>query len=116
MNSICHRLSRASAGEAKAKMLGGEITPLQLAKDSEETYFDQKTRDIIRKNQLAQLEESQTGFYDSMKKAINKDACEECRYCHQLRAFCEDMKQIRASDEPMTRFMRCNACNKAWRD
>ena len=51
-----------------------------------------------------------------MKRDINKDACEECRYWHQSNALCEDMKQIRASDEPMTRFMRCNACNKAWRD
>lgn len=75
LNSICHRLGRPSAAEAKAKMLAGEISPLQLAKDNEETYFDQKTRDIIRKNQMAQLEESETGFYDSMKKAINKDAC-----------------------------------------
>jgi Pyruvate/2-oxoacid:ferredoxin oxidoreductase delta subunit len=47
---------------------------------------------------MAQLEENQTGFYDAMKKAINKDACEECRFCHAEKAFCEDMKQTRASD------------------
>jgi hypothetical protein len=29
---------------------------------------------------------------------INKDACEECKFCHKNKAFCEDMKQIRASD------------------
>jgi transcription elongation factor S-II len=97
-------------------MLAGAITPKELAHDDEELYFDEKTRENIKKNQLAQLEESRTGFYDEMKKNINKDACEECRFCHKKNAFCEDMKQIRASDEPMTRFMRCNACNKAWRD
>lgn len=56
-------------------MLANEITPYQLALDNEETYFDEKTREVIRKNQLAQLEENQTGFYDAMKRAINKDAC-----------------------------------------
>lgn len=79
-------------------MLRGEITPRQLAEDDDEIYFDEKTREAIKKNQLAQLEECRTGFYDEMKKNVNKDACEECRYCHQKKAFCEDMKQIRASD------------------
>jgi hypothetical protein len=37
-------------------MLEKKITPLQLAKDNEETYFDEKTREIIRRNQMAQLE------------------------------------------------------------
>ena len=97
-------------------MLRGEVTARELALDDEEVYFDERAREIIRKNQLAQLEASQTGFYDEMKENINKDACEECRYCRAKKAFCEDMKQIRAADEPMTRFMRCNACGKAWRD
>jgi hypothetical protein len=60
--------------------------------------MDEKARETIKQIQKAQLEESQTGFYDEMKKNINKDACEECRYCHKKKAFCEDQKQIRASD------------------
>lgn len=79
-------------------MLRGEVSPRELALDDEEVYFDERAREIIRKNQLAQLEESRTGFYDEMKKNINKDACEECRFCRKKNAFCEDMKQIRASD------------------
>ncbi len=64
----------------------------------------------------AQFEASQTGFYDNMKKDINKGASEECRFCKKKEAYCDDMKQIRASDEPMTRFMKCNGCGKNWRD
>ena len=30
-------------------------------------------------------------------------------------AYCEDMKQTRASDEPMTKFMKCNSCGHQWR-
>ncbi len=50
-----------------------------------------------------------------MKKNINKDAAEECRKCHKNMAYCEDMKQTRASDEPMTKFMKCNSCGHQWR-
>ena len=46
-----------------------------MAKDSEEIYFDQKTRDNIAKIQREELERNSTGFYDEMKKKINKDAC-----------------------------------------
>lgn len=56
-------------------MLAAKISPLELAKDNEEIYFDEKTKETIKKNQLAQLEASQTGFYDKMKREINKDAC-----------------------------------------
>jgi transcription elongation factor S-II len=59
---------------------------------------------------------AETGRYTEMKKNIFKGASEECRYCKQKTAYCDDMKQIRASDEPMTRFMKCNNCNKNWRD
>ena len=55
VNSICLRLSRESALEAKAKMLEGGITPGELARDDEEVYFDERTRENIRKNQLLQL-------------------------------------------------------------
>jgi hypothetical protein len=41
---------------------------------------------------------SQTGFYDNMKKTIFSGAAEECRYCKKPAAYCDDMKQIRASD------------------
>lgn len=114
--SICTRLARESSKESKEKMLTGEITPKDLSNDNEETYFDQKTKDNIKRIQKEEIERMSTGFYDDMKKRINKDASEECRYCHKKKAYCEDQKQIRASDEPMTRFMRCNACEKAWRD
>lgn len=114
--SISNRLSRESSRESKERLLKGEITAFDLAKDDEELYFDQKTRDNIAKIQREEIERMQTGFYDDMKKRINKDASEECKYCHQKAAYCEDQKQIRASDEPMTRFMRCNNCEKAWRD
>ena len=59
---------------------------------------------------------SRSGFYENMKKRVNKDACEKCRFCNENKAFMEDMKQTRAADEPMTRFMRCNGCDKTWRD
>lgn len=98
------------------RMLAGEITPKELSNDDDELYFSQKTRDNIKKIQMEQLQRSRTGFYDEMKKQINKDACQECRFCHKEAAYCEDQKQIRASDEPMTRFMRCNACDKSWKD
>lgn len=75
INSICLRLARESSKEAKLKMLAAKISPLELAKDNEEIYFDEKTKETIKKNQLAQLEASQTGFYDKMKREINKDAC-----------------------------------------
>lgn len=94
----------------------GEITPKQLSSDDEELYFDEKTKDNIKKIQREEVERNSGGYYDEMKKRINKDACEECRYCRKRTAYCEDQKQIRASDEPMTRFMRCNNCEKAWRD
>lgn len=57
-------------------MLNGEISPFDLAKDDEELYFDQKTKDNIAKIQREELERNQTGFYDEMKKKINKDASE----------------------------------------
>ena len=44
------------------------------------------------------MKESQVGYYDEMKKNLNKDANEECPACHKNAAYCEDMKQIRASD------------------
>lgn len=97
-------------------MLQGEIVPRQLTTEDEEIYMDNKTRENIQRIQREEIEKMQTGFYDEMKKRINKDASEECRYCRKKAAYCEDQKQIRASDEPMTRFMRCNACEKAWRD
>ena len=50
--------------------------------------MDEKARENIKQIQKAQLQESQTGFYDEMKKNINKDACEECRYCRKKKAFC----------------------------
>lgn len=59
-----------------------------VAKDDEEVYMDEKARENIKQIQKAQLQESQTGFYDEMKKNINKDACEECRYCRKKKAFC----------------------------
>lgn len=116
MNSISVRLAREGSLQSKERMLRGEIPPSEVARDDEELYLDEKAKEEIKKFQREQLEANSTGFYDQMKKNINKDACEECRYCHKRKAFCEDMKQIRASDEPMTRFMRCNDCGKAWRD
>ena len=97
-------------------MLKDEISPAELAADNDDVYFDEKTKENIRRIQKEEIERMQTGFYDDMKKRINKDASEECRYCRNKSAYCEDQKQIRAADEPMTRFMRCNACEKAWRD
>jgi len=47
---------------------------------------------------MEELERSRTGFYEEMKKKINKDASEECRFCYKKAAYCEDQKQIRASD------------------
>ena len=67
-------------------MLNGEITPKELSNDDEELYFDQKTKDNIRKIQMEELQKCRTGFYDDMKKQINKDACEECRYCRKKSA------------------------------
>ena len=64
INSICLRLGRESTAEAKSKMLQGEIGSKELAKDDDEVYFDEKTKENIRKNQLLQLEENRTGFYD----------------------------------------------------
>ena len=88
VSSISVRLGRESAGEAKSKMLEGSITAAELARDDEELYFDEKTRGSIRKNQLLKLEENRTGFYDEMKKEINENACEECTFCHKMKAFC----------------------------
>lgn len=79
-------------------MIRGEISPKELANDDEELYFDQKTRDNIKRLQKEELERNSTGFYDEMKKKINKNASEECRFCRAKAAYCEDQKQIRASD------------------
>ena len=70
----------------------------------------------IEANLNEQMKANETGYYDNMKKNINKGASEECRFCRKPMAYCDDMKQIRAADEPMTRFMKCNNCNKNWRD
>ena len=96
--SIANRLSRAGSSESKGKMLSGIITPKELSNDDEDLYMDQRARDHIHRLQMEELERAQTGFYEAMKKQINKDACEECRYCHNKAAYCEDQKQIRASD------------------
>jgi hypothetical protein len=79
-------------------MLRGAITPRELSEDDEELYFDQKHRDNIQRIQQEEIERMQTGFYDDMKRRINKDACEECRFCRKKSAYCEDQKQIRAAD------------------
>ena len=69
-------------------MLNDEITPAELATDDEELYFDEKTRENIKRIQREEIERMQTGFYDDMKKRINKDASEECRYCRKRAAYC----------------------------
>ena len=45
-------------------MMAGEVSSKELADDDEEVYFDEKTKENIKKNQLLQLEENRTGFYD----------------------------------------------------
>lgn len=41
---------------------------------------------------------------------------ERCRFCKKNTAYCESEKQTRSADEPMTRFMRCDNCDRNWRD
>lgn len=96
-------------------MIEGKKSAKGVAKLEEEAFEGEELRRLRAEKLKAIAAENQTGFYDEMKKNINKDAKEECRFCKKLAAYCEDMKQIRASDEPMTRFMYCNACNKRWR-
>ena len=105
----------------------------KVARNPDENTFKQDSAEIVdrrrrwdihghedqreyRKNPGWRDREMQTGFYDEIKKRINKDASEECRYCRKKADYCKDQKQIRASNEHMTRFMRYNTCEKAWSD
>ena len=69
----------------------------------------------MEKMQLSHLAECQAQFY-KFPAEMRKGEGEECRYCHSMSAFIEKLIQIRAADEPMTRFMHCFNCNKNWRD
>lgn len=48
INSICLHLARNGSVESKKRMLKGEITSQMVAKDEDEIYFDEKTRQHIR--------------------------------------------------------------------
>lgn len=89
-------------------MMKGDKQLEDIALQKEQAYIDDKQKKKQQQTMQEQFEMTQTGYYEKMRKNISKDAKEECRFCHKKAAYCEDMKQIRASDEPMTRFMRCN--------
>lgn len=61
------------------------------------------------------MEYMDVDFYTvNLKKMTGSEPCRFCKKDNT--AFCEYQKQTRRSDEPMTRFMRCNSCSRTWRD
>jgi DNA-directed RNA polymerase subunit M/transcription elongation factor TFIIS len=114
--SICQRLSRPTCREAKDRMVKGVISAERLCENDEEVYMSDKERAESQRSLEEKLKEKSGGFYEEMRKRSSKDASEACPHCQQNMAYCENMMQIRSSDEPMTRFMRCNGCSKTWTD
>lgn len=96
-------------------MLEGKTPPADVAADKSSAFMSDE--DIKRYDEVSkkELEYMNVDFYMvNLKKAVG---AEFCRYCKkESSAFCEYQKQTRRSDEPMTRFMRCNSCMRTWRD
>lgn len=73
---------------AKKEMIDGTGDAKKVSKNDPQG-FESKQAEKIRQERLEAIaRENQTGFYDEMKKNINKDAKEECKFCHILTAYC----------------------------
>jgi DNA-directed RNA polymerase subunit M/transcription elongation factor TFIIS len=92
-----------SSVAAKVRMLAGEISPKDVVLNKSSTYA------------VVQSRKSSGESHEVMKAALTGEG-ETCEKCHRPEAVCTKMLQIRAADEPMTRFMHCRACNHQWTD
>lgn len=94
----------AAAQTAKLMMLDGSIEVKDVIQNKSSTYT------------ATSRKSSQDDGDKKVAPSFPKGHGEECEKCKENEAYCWRMVQIRASDEPMTRFMRCRACNFEWTD
>ena len=86
-----------------------------MAENNENLYFKAEMRKEMEITHKANLLQLQSRYYRFQAEMPEGDG-EQCKFCHRYSAYCEQMRQTRAADEPMTRFMVCFSCKKTWSD
>jgi len=115
IESVFLKLKRGTSVSVKEGVLDGTIKLSQIAENKEKLY---DTPELIEYRKMLTekfLEQNEANYYDRFDEN-NRLEGETCISCGKETAICVTMKQTRASDEPMTRFMRCSSCKKQWRD
>ncbi|KRX02701.1 Transcription factor IIS, N-terminal [Pseudocohnilembus persalinus] len=99
-------------------ILEGIYTDKQIATHEPDIFLtDEEKKKLQKIKEQLELQEDP----DFHKKKLieynkNRSEGEKCRFCRKKTAYCYNEKQTRSADEPMTRFMRCDECDKQWRD
>lgn len=85
---VGEELVKLNSTSGKMEMLAGKKSAKGVAMLEEEAFEGEQLR-LLREQKLKAIaQENQTGYYDEMKKNINKDAKEPCRFCKKLAAYC----------------------------
>ena len=91
LGSLKINLQSSKSVYAKKEMLEGKISPKEVASNKTSVFED---KSLGKKGEE----------YKEKEVKLTGDG-EECIKCHAMEAYCYSMQQIRASDEPMTRFI-----------
>lgn len=93
-------------------MLEGKTTPTDVAKERDDAFMSDE--DIKKWQDAADREYyAKNVIYDTIKM----EGVERCIQCNEEQsAFCYLYKQVKHYNEPMSRFMKCNACGYMWQD
>ena len=116
VKKICQHFYADSCRTAKLRMLRGEISAKDVALNKSEAFMSDESLQKYQENIKQETISTNADFYKEHLRKIHGGSCEECRFCRKKSAYCESMKQTRAADEPMTRFMRCSKCDRGWKD
>lgn len=102
LKEIRFSMEPTSSTAGKLRMLAGAVPPKEVVANKSSLYVAAQSRKSSDEADIKKLPLTGEG--------------EECERCQQPEAICTKMLQIRASDEPMTRFMHCRACDHQWTD